>query len=455
VVLELVVPLLRILAALVLVALNGLFVAAEFAFVRIRATQIDRLVEEGKRTAGMVREARRRLDQYLAVCQLGITVSSLGLGALAEPVVDRLLVGPLFELLGLPEGLSHTLAFPLAFGIVSFMHVVFGELAPKTVAIQSPEGTSLFVAPFMRFFYYLLLPFTILFNGTANAITRALGYPPASESDDTHSEGEIRQLVAQSTRHGVLEEDEEGMVDAVFELNDTVAREIMVPRPDVVTLPAELPLRKLVSVAAAGNYTRYPIYEGDSPDRIIGAVHIKDVLRAVESEGGLDADITARDLAREVLVVPENRTLDGILEDFQKQELQMAIVIDEWGSFEGLFTLEDIIEEIVGEIRDEFDEEEPAVHRLPDGSYSIDGRIPIGVVNEALGSSFESEDFDTIGGLVLGKLGRVPEVGDEVRLERYLLRVDEVDGPRVAHVVAREAPDSSENSHEQEENPEG
>ncbi|HEX2181307.1 MAG TPA: hemolysin family protein [Rubrobacteraceae bacterium] len=452
-VLELVVPLLRILAALVLVALNGLFVAAEFAFVRIRATQIDRLVEEGRATAGMVREARRKLDQYLAVCQLGITISSLGLGALAEPVVDALLVRPLFELFGLPEGWSHTLAFPLAFGIVSFAHVVFGELAPKTVAIQSPERTSLFVAPFMRFFYYLLLPFTIVFNGTANAITRALGYPPASESDETYSEGEIRQLVAQSTRHGTLEEDEEEMVDAVFELNDTVAREIMVPRPDVVTLPADLPLRKLVSVAAAGNYTRYPIYEGETPDRIIGAVHIKDVLRAVEAEGGLDAHLTARDLMREVLVVPENRPLDGILEDFQKQELQMAIVIDEWGSFEGLFTLEDIIEEIVGEIRDEFDEEEPAVHRLPDGSYSIDGRIPIGVVNEALGSSFESEDFDTIGGLVLGRLGRVPEVGDEIRLDGYLLRVDEVDGPRVAQVVAREAPEEADD--EEQVDPEG
>jgi CBS domain containing-hemolysin-like protein len=421
------------------VVLNGLFVAAEFAFVRIRATQVDRLVREGKSTAGMVKTARQKLDAYLAVCQLGITISSLGLGALGEPVVAAL-IEPLLGPLGVPEGLIHTLAFAIAFGIISFFHVVFGELAPKTVAIQSPEGTSLFVAPFMRFFYYLLLPGTIVFNGTANAITRALGYPPASESDETHSEEEIRQLVAQSTRYGVLDEDEE-MVGAVFELNDTVAREIMVPRPDVVSLPAEMDLRKLVSVAAAGNYTRYPVYEDDSPDRIVGAVHVKDVLRAVESEGGLDANLTARDLAREVLVVPENRPIDGILEDFQKQELQMAIVIDEWGTFEGLFTLEDIIEEIVGEIRDEFDEEEPAVHKLPDGSYSIDGRIPIGVVNEALGSGFESEDFDTIGGLVLGHLGRAPEVGDEVRLDGYLLYVDEVDGPRVAQVIAREAPE--------------
>ncbi|MDP8946718.1 MAG: hemolysin family protein [Actinomycetota bacterium] len=435
--------------------LNGLFVAAEFAFVKIRATQVDRLEREGRAGAGMVRAATGKLDAYLAVCQLGITISSLGLGWLGEPAVATV-IEPLFGALGVPEGLLHPVALAIAFGIITFLHVVFGELAPKTIAIQNAEGTSLFVAPFMRFFYYLLLPGTTLFNGTANLLTRLLGYAPASEGEDLHTEHEIRTLVRQSAGQGIVERDEEEMVGAVFELNDTVAREIMVPRPDVVSLPAEMDLRKLVSVAAAGNYTRYPVYEDDSPDRIVGAVHVKDVLRAVESEGGLDANLTARDLAREVLVVPENRPIDGILADFQKQELQMAIVIDEWGTFEGLFTLEDIIEEIVGEIRDEFDEEEPAVHKLPDGSYSIDGRIPIGVVNEALGSEFESEDFDTIGGLVLGAIGRAPEVGDEVRLDGYLLRVDEVDGPRVAQVIAREAPEEEpENNVRDERPPEG
>ncbi len=448
-------PALRILAALFLVVLNGLFVAAEFAFVKIRATQVDRLEREGRAGAGMVRAATGKLDAYLAVCQLGITISSLGLGWLGEPAVATV-IEPLFGALGVPEGLLHPVALAIAFGIITFLHVVFGELAPKTIAIQNAEGTSLFVAPFMRFFYYLLLPGTTLFNGTANLFTRLLGYAPASEGEDLHTEHEIRTLVRQSAGQGIVERDEEEMVGAVFELNDTVAREIMVPRPDVVSLPAEMDLSELVSVAAAGNYTRYPVYEDDSPDRIVGAVHVKDVLRAVESEGGLDADLTARDLAREVLIVPENRPIDGILADFQKQELQMAIVIDEWGTFEGLFTLEDIIEEIVGEIRDEFDEEEPAVHKLPDGSYSIDGRIPIGVVNEALGSEFESEDFDTIGGLVLGHLGRAPEVGDEVRLDGYLLRVDEVDGPRVAQVIAREAPEEEpENNVRDERPPEG
>jgi CBS domain containing-hemolysin-like protein len=434
----LILPALKILAALFLVVLNGLFVAAEFAFVKIRSTQVDNLEREGKAAAGMVRTATDKLDAYLAVCQLGITISSLGLGALGEPAI-AVLIDPLLEPLGVQESLLHAISFAAAFGIITFLHVVFGELAPKSIAIQSPEGTSLFVAPFMRFFYYLLLPGIFLFNGTANTFTRLLGYPPASEGDDTHTETEIRTLVQQSARRGIVERDEEEMVGAVFELNDKVAREIMVPRPDVVSLPAGMGLRKLLSVAAAGNYTRYPVYEDDSPDRIVGAVHVKDVLRAIESEGSLDTNLTARDLAREVLVVPENRPIDEILEDFQKQEIQMAIVIDEWGSFEGLFTLEDIIEEIVGEIRDEFDEEEPAVRELPDGSYSIDGRIPIGVVNEVLGSEFESEDFDTIGGLVLGHLGRAPEVGDEVPLDGYLLRVYEVDGPRVAQVIAREA----------------
>ena len=433
-----------------LIVLNGLFVAAEFAFVKIRATQVDSLEREGKAAAGMVRAATGRLDAYLAVCQLGITISSLGLGWLGEPAVATV-IEPLFGLLGIPEGMLHPIALAIAFGIIVSLHVVFGQLAPRIIAVQSAEETSLFVAPFMRFFYYLLLPGAALFNGIANAFIRLLGYSPTSGAADTHTEDEIRTLVRRSARQGMLEQDEEEMVGAVFELNDKVAREIMVPRPDVVSLPAEMDLRKLVSVAAAGNYTRYPVYEGGSPDRIVGAVHVKDVLRVVESEGGLNADLSAGDLAREVLVVPENRPIDGILEEFQRQELQMAIVIDEWGSFEGVFTLEDIIEEIVGEIRDEFDEEEPAVRKLPDGSYSIDGRIPIGVVNEALGSEFESEDFDTIGGLVLGQLGRAPEVGDEVHLDSFLLCVDEVDGPRVAQVIAREAPEEEpENSVEDE-----
>jgi CBS domain containing-hemolysin-like protein len=440
---------LKLFAALLLVALNGLFVAAEFAFVKLRATKVESMVQEGKVSAGLVKEATGNLDAYLAVCQLGITVSSLGLGALGEPAI-AVLIDPLLAPF-LPESIVHAVAFAIGFAIITFLHVVFGELAPKSIAIAKTEGASQFVAPFMKFFYYIFLPGTWLFNGTANIFVRALGIPPASETEDTHSEDELRMIIGQSTRQGVLEEDEESMLKAVIELEETRAREIMVPRPNVVALPANMELKELISVAAEENYTRYPIYEDDSMERIIGMVHIKDVLRAVETEGNLEADVTSRDLMREVLTVPENRRIDEILEDFQEKELQMAIVIDEWGSFEGLFTIEDILEEIVGEIRDEFDEEEPAIRKLNDGSYSIDGRAPIQLANDALDSRFESEDFDTIGGLVLGHLGRPPEVGDEILLDGYTLRVDEVDGPRVAQVVIREHESNQESADTPEE----
>jgi CBS domain containing-hemolysin-like protein len=305
----------QLLLALLLVFLNGLFVAAKFAFVKIRTTQVERLVREGKGSAGLVREATRKVDTYLSICQLGITIASLGLGWIGAPAFAHL-IEPLLEPLGASEATIHFVSFAAAFATITFLHVVFGELAPKSMAIAKAEGTSLFVAPFMKFFYYLFLPGIILFSGTANAVVRLIGVPPASGTEETHSEDEVRMIIGHSARRGMMEREEEEMVGAVFELNDKVAREIMVPRPDAVTLPAEMPLRKLVSVAAAGNYTRYPIYEGDSTDRIVGAVHIKDVLRAVESEGGLDADLTARDLMREVLIVPENRPIDEILEEF-------------------------------------------------------------------------------------------------------------------------------------------
>jgi CBS domain containing-hemolysin-like protein len=424
--------------ALTLVALNGLFVAAEFALVKIRATQVDRLVGEGMTSAGLVEEATNKLDAYLSVSQLGITISSLGLGWIGEPAFAYFLQ-PLLKPLGVPDGSIHVIAFAAAFGTITFLHVVFGELAPKSVAIARAEGTALFVAPFMRFFYYLFWPGIVVFNGTANAVVRLFGIPPASETEETHSEEELRIIIEQSTRRGVLNTGEEHMLEAVFELEDTRAREIMVPRPDVIALPAATRLDELVLVVA-GNHTRYPVFEGDSQERIVGMVHVKDVLETIKQTRSLQADMSARDLMRDVLIVPENRRIDALLKDLQKQGLQMAVVIDEWGSFEGIVTMEDIVEEIVGEIRDEFDEEEPHVERVEGGSYTVDGRIPIGTVNEVVGSDFKSEDFDTIGGLVLGQLGRAPEVGDEVHLHGHILRVEEANGPRVARVSVKKEP---------------
>jgi magnesium and cobalt exporter, CNNM family len=431
---------LLVVLALFLVALNALFVAAEFGLVKIRSTQVDGLVREGRRSSGLLKKATDKLDAYLSVCQLGITISSLGLGALGEPAIASLLE-PVLAAAGFSEGLIHATAFAVGFGIITFLHVVFGELAAKSVAIAKPEGTSLFVAPFMRFFYLLFYPGVIVFNGVANAVVRLFGVPPASETEEEHSEEELRLIIGRSTDRGVLNTGEQHMLEGVFELEDTPAREVMVPRPDVVSLPAGMPLRKLFSVIASGEHTRYPVHEEGSPDRIVGAVHAKDVMRAVEDGGGLSrAQVRAEDVMREVLAVPENRRVDDVLQDLKGHRLHMAIVIDEWGSFEGIITVEDIVEEIVGEIRDEFDEEDPSVRENPDGSYSMSGGTPIDEANKALNSSFASGDFSTVGGLVFGRLGRAPKAEDEVSIDGYLLRVEEVDGSRVARVVARREP---------------
>jgi CBS domain containing-hemolysin-like protein len=427
---------LLVVLALFLVALNGLFVAAEFGLVKIRSTQVDGLVREGRRSAGLLKKATVKLDAYLSVCQLGITISSLGLGALGEPAIASLLE-PVLAAAGFSEALIHAIAFAVGFGIITFLHVVFGELAAKSVAIAKPEGTSLFVAPFMRFFYFLFYPGVVVFNGVANAVVRLFGVPPASETQEEHSEEELRLIIGRSTDQGVLNTGEQHMLEGVFELEDTPAREVMVPRPDVVSLPAGMPLRELFSVIASGEHTRYPVHEEGSPDRIVGVVHAKDVMRAVEDGGGLGAQVRAEDVMREVLTLPENRRVDDVLQDLKGHRLHMAIVIDEWGSFEGIITVEDIVEEIVGEIRDEFDEEDPSVRENQDGSYSMGGGTPIEEANKALNSSFDSGDFSSVGGLVFGRLGRAPQTGDEVSIDSYLLRVEEVDGSRVTRVVAR------------------
>lgn len=428
----------QLLFAFFLVFMNGFFVAAEFALVKIRPNRVETLVEEGRRSAKQVKEATQNLDGYLAVSQLGITLSSLGLGWIGEPAVAALIDPVLSSVL--PAGSVHIVSIAIGFGIVTFLHVVFGELAPKTLSIQDAERISLAVAPFMKLFYYLFLPGIIVFNGTANFFTTLIGFPPASESEETHTEGDIRMILTQSGEEGHVDIEEVDMIESVFDLGDTVAREVMIPRPDVESVPDGMPLAELRTVAAEGSYTRYLVLDDEDEESAVGFVHVKDVLRATESvDDGQDSP-TARDLAREVIVVPENRPIDDILAKFQNRNTQMAVIIDEWGALEGIVTIEDIIEEIVGEIQDEFDAEdqEPSISKLDSDAYSIDGRLPIEEANEVLESGFESEDFETVGGLVLSHLGRAPEVGDRVELDGYDLGVDEVDGARISQVVARE-----------------
>ncbi|WP_336023377.1 hemolysin family protein [Halobellus salinisoli] len=423
-----------LLLAFFLVVMNGVFVAAEFAFVKIRPTRVAALVDRGKPGAGLVQDAIENLDGYLAVSQLGITLSSLGLGWIGEPAVAALIEPVLGQLL--PAGVIHLVAFALGFGFITFLHVVFGELAPKTFAIQEAERVALLVAPLMKFFYYLFLPGLIVFNGTANYFTSLVGVSPASESEETHSEEEILMILTRSEETGHVDLDEVEMIESVFELGDTLAREIMVPRPDVETVSASMALSDLRAVAASGTYTRYIVLD-EAGDKPVGFVHAKDILRASENEVDRDS-VTARDLARDVLVVPETRRIDAILAEFQTHGGgQIAVVIDEWGVFEGIVTIEDILEEIVGDIRDEFDTapQGPAIEQRDDGTYVVDGGVPVQEVNERLGATFEVDGVETIGGFVFSQLGREPEIGDRVEQQGYVLRVDAIDDARIERLV--------------------
>ncbi len=425
----------QIVVALALVALNGFFVAAEFAFVRIRGTSVEQLADEGRAGAGTLQEVMASLDDYLATTQLGITIASLGLGWVGEPAVAAL-IEPVLESV-LPAGLIHLVAFAIGFSIITFLHVVFGELAPKTLAIARTERLSLFLAPPMKLFYYLLYPGIVVFNGAANAFTRAIGVPPASETDETLGERELLRVLTRSGEGGGTDPAEGTMVERVFHPDDPVAREVMVPRPDVVGVAADASLADLRSIVLEADHTRYPVLDPDDGDQVIGFVDVKDVLRAGAEDG--DAAVVG-DITREIVVAPETTTLDDLLRQFRENEQQMAAIIDEWGAFEGIATVEDVVEALVGDLRDEFDVDgrEPAIRSRGADGYDVDGGVPLSEVNDAIATEFTSDEFDTVGGLVLERLDRAPERGDRVELDGYVVEVTSVDGTRISTVRVRE-----------------
>jgi CBS domain containing-hemolysin-like protein len=425
----------NLLLALVLVGLNGFFVAAEFALVRVRDSRIQQLEQEGSARAGVVRDALRDLDGYLSVCQVGITMASLGLGWVGEPAVAHL-IEPVLGAAGITnERAVSIIAFVLGFAIITYAHLVFGEQAPKYFSIQRAEATSLWISRPLRLFMILFRPLVWLVNASTNFILRPWGIKLGGEME-AHSEEELRIMISSATASGELEPEEREYLNNVFDFGDRVAREIMVPRPDIEALRVDSPLPEMVDAAVFGRYTRYPVYEEDL-DNVLGAVHVKDLLRAARENPD---DFDVRSIIRDCLVVPETKPIEQILREFQQRKLQMAIVIDEWGSVEGLITIEDVLEEIVGEIQDEFDEGEATIEEIGDGVYAIDGRIPITDVNDYFDLDLPHEDFDTIGGYVLGSLGRPPQPGDTVEADGATLYVKSVDGPRVSMLtLSREA----------------
>ncbi len=423
---------LNLLAAIVLVGLNGFFVAAEFALVRVRESRIVQLEQEGSARAGVVHDTLRDLDSYLSVCQVGITVASLGLGWVGEPAVSRL-IEPVLASFGVgSDRVVTVVSVIMGFTVITYAHLVFGEQAPKYFSIQRAERVALWISRPLTISRLLLRPVVWVVNASTNFILRPWGIRLGEEAE-AHSEEELRIMITSSTASGVLDPEEREYLNNVFDFGDRVAREILVPRPDIEALPSDAPLAELAERAAFGRYTRYPVYEGEL-DNILGAVHVKDLFRAAgEDPKGFDI----RSVIRECLVVPENKPIEQILREFQTRKLQMAIVIDEWGSVEGLITIEDVLEEIVGEIQDEFDEGEAAIEPIGEGLFAVDGRIPITDVNEHFDLDLPHQDFETIGGYVLGSLGRPPEAGDSVEADGATLHVKSVDGQRVSMLTLR------------------
>lgn len=438
--------LLRLVAMFGLVLLNGFFVAAEFALVSVRRTRIDQLANEGSGRARQVRRALDHLDTYIAATQLGITMASLGLGFVAEPAIAALLE-PLFAHIPFLHGPErvvdpHTVALVIAFTIATALHIVFGELAPKSVALQLPESTSLWVtAPlliFARIFHY---PIAAL-NGIGNAVVRLFGLQPAAGHASVHSVEELELLVHSTREAGLLEAQQEQMVAGVFDFGEHRASRVMTPRTELHAVPVTISLDELTVEAAEGRHSRLVVYEGDL-DHILGVVHAKDVLRTLSvrlhtatSDGaGLPA-FDLREILRRVPFFPESLPLDELMAEMRRQGAQLAVMVDEFGGTAGIVTLEDLLEEIVGEVKDEFDPTQEDVVPQPDGSFLVDGLMAIEAVDERFDLGIEEPFYETIGGYVFGQLGRAAAIGDEVAAPSGRgLRVAELDGLRVARVL--------------------
>jgi CBS domain containing-hemolysin-like protein len=422
----------RIFAVMALVLANGFFVAAEFAIISVRKTRIDQLLAEGSRMARPVRRALDNPDQYIAATQLGITMASLGLGWIGEPAIASLLQ-PLLHHLPTPisETTSHTIAFAIAFTIITALHIVLGELAPKTIALQYPEQTSLLVAKPTELFLRVFNPFIRVLNGLGWAVVRMLGMKAASGHGLVHSEEELKMLVTASQQAGVLEEEEEQMLHRVFHFAEFTAAEMMVPRTEMAAVKADASIGEVVELVWRGRHTSLPVYRGELDD-IVGIMLVPDLVRVLASP---QPRFSVAAIAREALTVPETMKADELLRQMRRHRTHLAIVIDEYGGTAGLVTFERVMERIVGRLGGDFGTAASApIHQRPDGSAEVDGLALVTDINEQFGLEIDEETYTTIGGYMLGRLGRRPKVGDVVEAGGRTLRVEAVDGLRVSRV---------------------
>ena len=412
--------------AFFLVLLNGFFVAAEFALVKVRPTQIEPHLAKGGKSAKVARHMITHLDAYLSATQLGITLASLALGWIGEPAFAWVIEPLVMQIPGATPTLLHSISLTISFGVITVLHIVLGELAPKSLAIRKPEASTLVVALPLYAFYKLTYPAIWLLNHAANALLRLFGIPPVSESEMAHDEEELRMLLAASAP-SVLSKHKRELLANIFELSNRVARQIMVPRGDVTYLSTTKSLAENLEIARESGHTRLPLCEGDL-DHVVGLVHIKDLFRTREPLASVEA------VAREIAFIPETLSVDRLLRRMRSEKLHLAAVLDEYGGVSGIVTLENVIEEIVGQIQDEFDLETPELVRKRDDVYVVSGGMLVIDLEQALGVEFSDRDEDTVGGVMLSELGRRPEVGDAVELGPLTLRVVEVEGHRILKV---------------------
>ncbi|MFD0051972.1 hemolysin family protein [Actinomycetes bacterium NPDC127524] len=416
--------LINLLIIAILIALTAFFVSYEFAIVKVRSSRIDQLVAEGNKNALAARTIITRLDEYLSACQLGITVTALGLGWLGEPTVEHIL-HPLFTNLNLPESVSGIASFIIAFASVTFIHVVVGELAPKTFAIQKAETVTLLFAKPMILFYKLMFPFIKSLNGSARLIVGIFGLKPASEHEMAHSEEELQIIISDSYKSGEINQTEFKYVNNIFEFDDRIAKEIMVPRTEIVVFDKSLTLEECLKIVTEENYTRYPVTDGDK-DNIVGMINIKEVM--TEFIKGENLETSVEHYVRPVIQVIESLPIHDLLVRMQKERVHMAVLMDEYGGTAGLVTVEDILEEIVGEIRDEFDADEvPEINKINDNKSIVDGKVLIEDINDLFGLDLVDEDIDTIGGWILSQKMDLSE-GDIINYGDFEFKVLEVDG---------------------------
>ena len=415
-----------LIAALLLVLLNGFFVAAEFGLARARHTRVEQLVEAGSRSAALAKREIAGIDRYLAACQLGITLASLGLGWLGEPAFAHLLE-PALEAVGLGAASSVVAAGIIAFVIITVLHVVVGELAPKTIAIQKPERTAMAVARPLEGFRWVFAPFILVLNGAANGLVRAMGIKPASEAELASTPEDLQILIAQSERGGNIDPGDADMLEGVFGLHETQTQTIMTPRLEVTTLEGDMPVRDALKRALETRHSRFPVVDEND---VLGVIHLSGLSRGVLERG--DA-VPVRELMDPALFVPEVKPVDDLLSDLQQQRTSLAVVLDEYGDFAGVVAVEDIIEEIVGEIHDERDRA-PAVDRMPDGRLIVRGHVSLEDLQD-YGIEIEDETVTSIGGLVFTRLGRLPETGDMVEVDGFSLTVEATQGTRIGLIA--------------------